>query len=377
MRLKERLICIAVAVCIAAYLIWMPPYIDRGLKQDPYSQWVMPEEEGYTGILTVWHIVGFKPYTGSIGEWLKDCAKKFEKRHYGVYIEVLSMDVSECEARLSRGEIADIYSFPLGWGYAEQFLPLQNRFHGLLNGLIETGKQDSVLYAVPFMASGYTLLTNTRLLQERKVTLPTEVTKEWLNEAAAKLTYETGKRRKVKYDGLSGSPVAAVLTGAAVPVVDINVFKSQRAGMAVTDLRTAGDMARLLSAGKGFSFDALPIYNYTDLVQYLGIARGIETRKIEYAYEFMEIVLTEESQTSLLKLCVFPVRDLSETVFEPAVVQNVYERMRTPVVPNAFLYQRYKDALVEAANRALNGEEAGRVDFFARMDELVNDREIK
>jgi len=377
MRLKDRLICIAVAVCITAYLIWMPPYIDRGLKADPYSQWVMPDEEGYTGILTVWHIVGFKPYTGSGGDWLKDCAKDFEKKHYGVYIEVLSMDVSECEARFLRGESADIYSFPLGWGYAEQFSPLVNRFSGFKGGLLETGKQDGVLYAIPFMASGYTLLTNTRLLQERKVTLPEEVSSDWLNEAAKKLTYETGKRKKVKYEGLSGSPVAAVLMGAAVPVADFNIFKSQRAGMAVTDLRAAGDMARLLSAGKGFTFDTQPVNNYTDLVQYLGIARGINMRKLEYAYEFLEIAISEEAQASLLPLGVFPVRELPEVMFEPAAVQSVYERMRTPVVPNAFLYQRYKDALLDAANRALNGDEAGRVDFFARIEELVNSREIK
>ncbi|HWS28947.1 MAG TPA: hypothetical protein VN512_02410 [Clostridia bacterium] len=377
MRLKDRLICIAVALCIAAYLIWMPPYIDRGLKADPYSQWVMPEEEGYTGILTVWHIVGFKPYTGSGGDWLKDRAKEFEKRHTGVYIEVFSMDAEECEARFLRGESADIYSFPLGWGYAEQFLPLDSRFSGLMSGLLETGEQDGVLYAVPFMVSGYTLMTNTRLLQERQVILPEEVTPEWLNVAAAKLTYETGTRKKVKYDGLSGSPVASKLAGAAVPVADYSVFKSQRAGMAVTDLRAAGDLTRLQSTDKGFAFDALPVYNYTDLVQYLGIARGIDERKLAYAYEFLEIALSEKAQATLMSLCVFPVKELPEVSYEPAVVQKVYERMGTPVVPNAFLYQRYKDALLDAANRALNGDEAGNLDFFARVEELVNGRKIK
>ncbi|MEN6471763.1 MAG: hypothetical protein ABFC62_09885 [Clostridiaceae bacterium] len=378
MKLKDWLICVAAALCIAAYLVAMPRYIDRGISADPYREWIMPDKEGYTGILSVWHIVGFKPYAGSGGEWLIARAKQLERKHYGVYVEVLSMSVEECEARLARGENADIYSFPLGWGYAERFLPLQREFNGLKVGLHETGMQDGVLYAVPFMASGYALLINTRLAQDRKVILPEEgVSAAWLNDAAEKLTYETGRNRKTKYQGLSGNAVAAALLGANVPAADYTVFQAQRAGLAVAELRAAGDLTRAQSAGKGFTFEALSLYRYTDLVQYLGVARGIDESKLPYAYEFLELALGEKAQTELQLLCVFPVMELEGMHYEPAIVQKTYELLKDPVVPNAFLYQRYKDALKDAANRALNGDEAGKTELLARLEELVNGREIK
>lgn len=377
MRVKDWLICGLAALCIAAYLIWIPPYVEQGLTKDPYSEWVMPEDEGYTGILTVWHIVGFKPYAGSGGEWLKTRAKELEKQHYGVYVEVLSMSIEDCEARLARGETADIYSFPLGWGYAERFLPLEKSFSGLKAGLLETGMQQGVQYAVPFMMSGYTLLVNTKLAQSRQVALPeTAVDAQWLNDAAKKLTYETGKNRKTQYEGLSGSAVAAVLLGAMVPISDYSVFQAQRAGMAVIELRAAGDLARAQTAAKGFAFEALPLYNYTDLVQYLGIARGIDARKLPYAYEFLELAVAEKAQTALSLLGAFPVTD-AELSYEQEIVQQTYELLKNPVIPNAFLYQRYKSALLDAANRALNGDEAAKTDFLGRVEELVNGNEIK
>ncbi|HMM31532.1 MAG TPA: hypothetical protein PKB13_07115 [Clostridia bacterium] len=377
MRVKDWLICGLAAIFIAAYLIWIPPYIEQGLLQDPYSEWVMPEDEGYTGILTVWHIVGFKPYAGSSGEWLKARAKALEKQHYGIYVEVLSMSLEDCEARLARGETADIYSFPLGWGYAERFLPLERSFSGLKAGLLETGMQEGVQYAVPFMLSGYALLVNTKLAQARQVTLPeVAVDAQWLNDAAKKLTYETGKNRKVNYEGLTGSAVVAMLLGAAVTVGDYTVFQAQRAGMAVAELRAAGDLTRAQTAAKGFAFEALPLNNYTDLVQYLGIARGIDARKLPYAYEYLQIAVEEKAQEALRMLGAFPVTD-AELSYEQAIVQQTYELLKDPVIPNAFLYQRYKSALLDTANRALNGDEAAKTDFLGRVEELVNGKEIK
>lgn len=378
MRLKDWLICSAVALCVAAYLVFMPPYIESGLKQDPYSEWVMPEDEGYTGIITVWHIVEFRPYAGSVGTWLSERGKELEKKHYGVYVEVLAMSAAECEARFARGESADMYSFPMGWGYAERFIPLEQGFSGLKEGLAETGMQEGTTYAVPFLMSGYTLLSNTRLLQEKKLMLPDSgINAAWLNEAATTLTYETGRSKKTKYQGLSGSAVAAALFGAAVPVADYSVFQAQRAGLAVAELRAAGDMTRLQGAGKGFAFEEAPLFNYTDLVQYLGVARGIDERKLPYAYGFLELALSQKAQKSLSPLGAFPVTEVPDLSYEIPIVAKVYALLKEPVVPNAFLYQRYKDALLEAASRTLLGEEAGKRELLARLKELVNGKEIK
>ncbi len=377
MRLKDWLICIVVALGVFAYLFFMPPYIGSGLQEDPYAGWVMPEKDGYTGILTVWHVVRFRPYSGSGGDWLKERAKEFEKKHYGVYVEVLSMTEEECAARFLRGETADLYSFPLGWGYAERFFPLEEQFPSLRERLLATGAQEGVQYAVPFLMSGYALVLNTRLAQERAVQTPESgVDAEWLNASAKKLTYEYG-RKKAKMEGLSGSAVVSALLGARVPVADYELFKAQRAGMAVAELRMAGDLTRAQSGKNGFAFEAFSLFNYTDLVQYLGVARGIDERKLPYAVEFIGISLTEKAQRSLLSLNAFPVTETNDLSYEPPLVQETYEKLKNPVVPNAFLYERYKTALFDAASRALNDDEAGKIDFAARVTELVNGAEIK
>jgi hypothetical protein len=111
-------------------------------------------------------------------------------------------------------------------------------------------------------------------------------------------------------------------------------------------------------------------------VQYLGIARGIDVRKLPYAYEYLQIAVEEKAQEALSTLRAFPVTD-AELSYEQAIVQQTYELLKDPVIPNAFLYQRYKSALLDTANRALNGDEAAKTDFLGRVEELVNGKEIK
>ena len=39
--------------------------------------------ESYQGIISLWHIVGFKSYQGSMGAWLEKAAAALEKKHKG------------------------------------------------------------------------------------------------------------------------------------------------------------------------------------------------------------------------------------------------------------------------------------------------------
>ena len=77
-------------------------------------------------------------------------------------------------------------------------------------------------------------------------------------------------------------------------------FSSEAAAMALTDARAAGDLERQQSEGKGFTFQALPLEGYTDLVQYLGIAQDTAEEKRPYIQDYLfNIVLSEESQEKL------------------------------------------------------------------------------
>ena len=66
MRAREWVPRLIATVLIAAYLLFMPAYLNDALKERTYDEKFSPTEEPYTGIISVWHIVGFKPYSGSM-----------------------------------------------------------------------------------------------------------------------------------------------------------------------------------------------------------------------------------------------------------------------------------------------------------------------
>ncbi|MEE0766020.1 MAG: hypothetical protein UIK34_00550, partial [Christensenellales bacterium] len=184
---RERILGGLGALLVLAYLVIMPGY----LLQQP-RDWTLKKQqenqETFAGIITLWHIVDFKPYAGSLGTWLSDRAATFEKRHFGVFMNVTAMTVEECAARMERGERADVYSFPMGWGYMERFAPLPELETAVKPALAGTGSQDGTAYGVPYAMSGYFLLINSRLEQEKGVTLSEGDWQAGLQEAADTLT---------------------------------------------------------------------------------------------------------------------------------------------------------------------------------------------
>lgn len=74
MSTKRRIISLIMATAMVLYVIFIPQYLQDQLERDPYREWISPNDEPYSGIINVWHIVGFKPYLGSVGSWLKNRA---------------------------------------------------------------------------------------------------------------------------------------------------------------------------------------------------------------------------------------------------------------------------------------------------------------
>lgn len=373
MKMREWLLGALAAVLAAAYLLLMPGYL-RAQRQELSLQSKQESGETFSGIITLWHIVGFKPYQGSMGTWLSDRAAAFEKKHFGVFINVTAMTQEEFEARLNRGERADAYSFPLGWGYAERFQALEDVEAEFLPGLAQTGVWEGERYALPYAMSGYLLLSNSRLEQERSVSLSEEDWRAELQEAVDKLTYTYGKKKRQRY-GLAGSPLMAALQGLHCQVAPPDAFRGEDAALLLGDIRDAGDLDRLITAGKGFSYRAWPVGNYTDLVQYLAVARDTEAAKLPYIQAYFELILRAEHQDSLLEQGLLPATLLKEekAAEEPALLA-LQGALAEPSVPNAFLYQRYRDELASLAQRALEGDASAALDLAGRMKELVMER---
>ena len=67
----------------------------------------------------MWHVVGARPYVGSIGAWLEKQASEYKKRFIGVYFSVKAYSVEEAAQEMERGILPDILSFPSG-AYPEE-----------------------------------------------------------------------------------------------------------------------------------------------------------------------------------------------------------------------------------------------------------------
>lgn len=376
MKMRDWLVGIVATALTAAYLLLMPGYLATQ-RQELTLQSRQESGESFSGIITLWHIVGFKPYQGSLGTWLSDRAAALEKKHFGVFINVTAMTPEEFEERLLRGERADAYSFPMGWGYVERFQPLPDIKAELLPALDGTGTQEGEIFAVPYTISGYLLLANSRLEQEKNISLSEETWREDLQTAVDTLTYTYGKRNRQRY-GMAGSELQAAMMGLECKVPGYDLFKSGDAALAIGDIRDAGDLDRLQAAGKGFTYRAWPAGSYTDLVQYLAVARDTDKAKLPYIASYFELILREDHQASLIDLGLLPVVRLTEEkVVQIDIVAAVQAALAQPEIPNAFLYQRYHDELLALARRALSGDAPAAKDLATRMKELVTPGQIQ
>ena len=376
MKVQEWLLGGVATLLVGTYLLLIPGYV-TSQRQELTLQNKQESGETFSGIITIWHIVGFKPYQGSMGTWLSDRAAAFEKKHFGVFINVTAMMPEEFEERIARGERADAYSFPMGWGYAERFQALPDIRADLLPEFEETGIQDGVQYAIPYAFSGYLLLSNSHLEQEKSISLSEEDWQQGLQDAVDKLTYTYGKKARQRY-GMSGSELVAATLGLRWKVVTYDFFKSSDAALALGDIRDAGDMDRLQAAGKGFAYRAWPVSDYTDLVQYLAVAKDTQEAKLPYLEAYFELILRADNQATLLGLGLLPATALPEkTEAQASIVAAVQAVMKEPKVPNAFLYQRYHDELAALSQRALSGDEAAQSDLDGRIKELVMHGQIQ
>lgn len=361
---------------VLAFLLLAPIFLQEALPQNQYYEWMQPAPEAYSGIIRVWHIAQFKPYKGSFGNYLAQWSHKVEKKHVGIYFEVLSMTEEEATTRLLRGETPDIYSFPAGYTDSEGLLELGLQTPEYIGNLNDVGR-DGGLYAAPYAVSGYCLLVNSQILQECNQILPESVDSDWLNSAQQSMTFERGKKR-TKISGVAGDTVMAAYWGLNAPVAPYEDFLNKRAAMAIADVRAAGDLQRSLENNKGFTYEFRTLDGFTTLVQLLGINKSIEAQKIPYALEFIQLMLSEEVQATLADIGAFPATVLAtEPKYDQEVLLSIAKTLENPAAPNAFLYQRYRDALAEAAQRALSGDAYGAKEFEERLLELVPDIKIR
>ena len=288
-RISRRWASAVGLVLMLCYLLVMPSVLFPRLGINQYKEWLSPSIEPHSGILSVWHIVSFKPSTGSLGAWLKSRAKEYSKDLVGIYFEVETYTVSEAEERMASGREPDILSFANGTHSAQGLLTINGEYQYD----ISSGTYGGALIAVPYCASGNLLL------------------------------YKSG---------LHGSTEEELLQRAGT----VEDFKKGRADACIADARATGDMYRAWLDGSGEAFEAMPIKGENSLVQYLAITTSVEPELNRYAQGFIEYIGSSKVQSKLTSLGLIPMNKSAECKYETEWNAALADAFDMALIPNSF-----------------------------------------
>lgn len=189
---------------ILVIYIFAGPKILNHMKMD-YKKSLEPKikKTEWTGVITLWDYPRLDIRNGSRFRWIRSKIKEFEKKNPGVYIELRELDWKDgppfLKAAASTGanpDIAPVGSdfYFISKGYLEEldsYLgPLERK--DFISGILDTASHNGKLYGIPWMMTGYTMLLNTDMFNEKGVNLPQngEWTYEEFVDALKQLTYD-------------------------------------------------------------------------------------------------------------------------------------------------------------------------------------------
>jgi len=336
---RKRIIgALLLSVMVVVFLYVAAPYLDASLDDEAENE----EYRGFSGIIHVWHVVGFKPYSGSLGSALSDIAKTVEKQHYGIFYEVDAIDIEEYEMRRLRGETPDILSFPLGLSDSRELLALDPACEMMLPEAwrgIGTG-EDGAVKSLAYAASSRMVLINTALMQEYGGIMPEKFADmQWLSDTYANITASIEAKRRKGIYAVAGDASLPESLGVEGKTAEYDAFRKGKASVGIADLRAVAEMDSLEKAGKGFPFEAFPLASDSEnLVQFIAISASADSEKQLFAKEYVSALFGEKAQKSFLKLgLISPYYMLREGEAEnDPVLISAYDAFDAAKIPNTF-----------------------------------------
>ena len=236
----------------------------------------LSSNEGYKGIITLWHVDTFEGGSGSRKNFLLKIARNFEKENKGVLVFVISHTVESVTKNFSNKIYPDVISYGAGVEVENVVsLPLDYAFKG---GVIEKNN-----IAIPWCRGGYVLIKN--------------------NEFGKK---NINKNVCVVSNAEYNLPIISILEFNQKFNLKIknqfNAYCEFINGQSEYLLGTQRDVVRLNNRGFNYSMQTLDDYN--DVYQYVSVFAG-EQDKVDKSIDFVNFLLSEKSQTKLNEIDMF------------------------------------------------------------------------
>lgn len=355
---------IVVSMLVLAFMALMSVSIAEAMLSHPSE----PPERKHAEIITVWHVVRYKPYSGSVGTIITEAARSIEKSEYGVFFSVEAITMQEYQKRTELGEKPDVISFPSGIRDADGLYMLAKEDYTMLDeSLIKAGSHGDALYALCYAQSPCVLIENNELVKKAGVTLPeNELDAETIIKAL-----DNADAGAIKRALISGRPERWAMIGACGECEDTALFKEGKAALCIDDIRIASDISALNEKGKGFNYTVHKLCNAYGNAQFIAISAQAGEWKTERAKKLISILLSEKYQQKLCSIGLCPAIIGDKLGFDGTKTPiDVIDALADTRLPNAFLLARYSNAIDEEAQRALEGDEQARASLNKRYEEL-------
>ncbi len=355
-KILKKIFAFIISIMTVCYLIFAPAYIIPNLNENAYLEWMMKSRERtFSGIIKVWHIVGFKSYQGSVSLTLSKWAEKIEKKNFGVFFDIEAMTTDEFLLRRQKGERADIYSFPLGLIKKDDFIDIKEYIgeYNFRGNMGEIGLSDEKVLAVPYLYSCYAAICNTEHKSSDIINSIIDSDSNIVTGENLKSIYE-----KSKIPICGNETVIGLMDYNGHSISSNDEFTSSNALMSISDLRYIGDIIRRYNNGKGFSYNTYAIDNdFTDEVQLIGVDSNIEKEKITYVAKLIDYALSENGQKDVMALKSFPVIENVAVDFNgDDMINSLFNKLNEPTIINTFDYSENKERLFEKAKEFIISE---------------------
>ena len=272
-------------------------------KTKDYEIYKEPEIE--TKIYTVWHVETFEGGSAPRINLLKKVARKIESENDGILFMIKEIDADDLSINLENST-PDIISFGYGVGkIVLPYLQANENSYDIRDELLLSGSFNNQFYALPYIASGYAIITHGTLSKN----------------------FHCGTTGYTNPENLYSS----LNINVSIEESQYEAYKSFVYDDSVSLLGTGRDVFRINNLNKIGRANAsiTPVDSYTDLIQYIGIIN-----KDLYTEEFVKILISDEYQSELNKYSLFSVK------YDKIYSEGIYSDMENAIyrcsVPNVF-----------------------------------------
>ena len=314
-----------IAVFLIIFVIFLPGKMIKFLDNDKITEEMYSRREKYFyGVINLWQIDCFEGGTGSRANWLKNVVSAFEKRNNGVFINVESVSLETANILIKNGQrTPDIISFSSG------FLIDKNNLVDLseiaFSGYVETVENK----AVPWCMGAYFMIGDVDI---KNWGIDGKIIK---GKKAEKTVFSVGVPQRSGYVSLKGislncnndfSDEKALYFGTSQEIFEAYNYSKKLNRM----VGTQRDFYRMISAqSKNNLRESQTLFlGYTDLIQYLGILKCDNDKKISTMKQFVSFLLEAEQQNKLSSVGMFPVIKEATPNYENSYMSWAWENIK-------------------------------------------------